>query len=141
MSSLSSVEVVQAIYEAFGRRDIAKAFALLHPDVVITQSDEVPWGGTYRGHEGAQRFFSALTKHLNSKVEMERLIRAGDHVVAIGWTQGTVNTTGATFRVPFAHVWRVANGLATDVHFHIDHPTMLPALARAAGSGSGAPAA
>lgn len=126
--ALSAPETVTAIYEAFGRRDIARIFALFSPDIEIVQSEELPWGGRYRGHEGALQFFTKLTRNLNSTVEIERLVRAGDVVIVIGWTTGNVNATGVAYRIPIAHSWAVHNGLATRVHFGIDNPTMLEAL-------------
>jgi uncharacterized protein len=125
----SSLQIVERLYAAFGRRDIACVFRLLSPDVEITQSEELPWGGTYRGHEGAREFFGKLTANLQSTLEIERTIRAGDSIAAVGWTQGTVNATGAHYRVPIVHVWDVADGLIRRAQFLIDNPAMLEAIA------------
>ena len=57
--------------------------------------------GLYRGHDGARQFFAKLGSHINSTLDVERLIDAENHVVAIGWTQGTVNATGASYRGPY----------------------------------------
>ena len=124
------MQVVQELYDAFARRDLPKVFNLLSPDIEIVQSEELPWGGLYRGHEGARQFFSRLGSYINSALDIERLIDAEDHVVAIGWTHGTVNATGASYRVPIAHVWRVRDGLVTQTQFLIDNPKMLEALRR-----------
>jgi hypothetical protein len=123
-------QTVQEVYAAFGRRDLPKVFSLLSPDIEILQSEELPWGGLYRGHDGARQFFGKLGSHINSTLDIERLISAGVYVVAIGWTQGTVNASGATYRVPIAHVWLVRDGLVTQTQFFIDHPVMLEALRR-----------
>jgi ketosteroid isomerase-like protein len=109
--NLTPTNTVTAAYEAFGRRDIPKIFALFAPDIEIIQSEELPWGGRFQGHEGARQFFSKLTAWLNSTLEIERLISSGDHVVAVGWTTGKVNASGASYRVPVAHVWKVRDGL------------------------------
>lgn len=124
----SAVETIHEIYEAFRRRDAARVFALFSPEIEIVQSEALPWGGAYRGHDGARQFFAKLTSHINSTVEIERLINAGDQISAVGWTQGTVNASGATYRVPIAHIWTVKNGMITRVQFLIDNPTMLAAL-------------
>jgi ketosteroid isomerase-like protein len=122
------VETVESLYEAFRRRDMPTIFELLSPDVEIVQSEALPWGGDYHGHDGARRFFAALGSNLRSTLTFDRLIDSGDHVVAIGRTEGTVNATGKPFRVPVAHVWHVRNGLVVRVQFYIDHPGMLKAL-------------
>jgi ketosteroid isomerase-like protein len=133
--SATALQTVQAAYEAFARRDVAKVFSLFAPDIEITQSPELPWGGVYRGHDGARQFFGKLTGSITSAVTLERFIVSGDHVIAVGWTQGTVNATGTAFRVPIAHVWKVAGGVVVQVRFYIDNPTMRAALA-----GEGTPA-
>ena len=132
--SIAPTEIVKTTYEAFGRRDIPKIFALFAADIEIVQSEELPWGGRYRGHEGAREFFGKLTALVNSTLEIERLISAGDHVVAIGWTTGKVNRTGASYRVPIAHVWKIRDGLVVAVKFLIDNPTMIAALTHGEGT-------
>lgn len=48
---------------------------------------------------------------------------AGERVVSFGHDSGTYKKTGKSFRVPFAHAWRVKDGKVThfqqytDVHF------------------------
>ena len=127
-----NADVVRRIYDALGSRDIPRVLALVAPDVDVRQSEEVPWGGAFHGHDGMLRFFATLTGTITSAVTVERFIDAGDHVVAVGRTRGTVNATGAAFEVPFAHVWTLAGGQATQVRYCIDNPTMLAALARPA---------
>ena len=126
--SATPLQIVHSAYQAFATRDAAKLLNLFSPDIEIVQSTELPWGGVFHGHDGAQQFFGTLTKHINSTLEIERWLKAGDHVVAIGWTAGTVNATGAKYRVPIAHVWKVHNGLVQRIQFLIDNPTMLTAL-------------
>ena len=123
-----NADVVRRIYDALSARDVPRALALVAADVDIRQSEEVPWGGAYHGHDGMLRFFATLTTTITSAVTVERFIDAGDHVVAVGRTRGTVNATGAPFDVPFAHVWTIAGGAATRVRYCIDNPAMLAAL-------------
>lgn len=132
----SNLQVVERLYQAFARRDIAQVFRLLSPEVEITQSAELPWGGTYRGHDGARQFFGKLGAHLESTLEVERLIRAGGSIAAVGWTQGTVIATGAKYRVPIVHVWDVADGMIVRVLFLIDNPAILETLGSGPENGS-----
>jgi ketosteroid isomerase-like protein len=125
-----SVQTIEALYEGFRLRDMGRIFSLLSPDVEIVQSDSLPWGGSYRGHEGAREFFGKLGAHLNSTLTIERFIDAGGHVAAVGWTEGTVRATGTAYRVPIVHVWKVKDGVVSGVQFLIDHPTMFVALGR-----------
>ena len=103
-------------------------FGLLSPDIEIVQSDKLPWGGNYRGHDEARRFFGQLGSHIKSTLAIERLIDSGDHVAAVGWTEGTVNATGAAYRVPIVHLWQIRDSRIVRAQFFIDHPPMLKAL-------------
>lgn len=124
----SPIAVIQELYDSFNRRDVAKALSLMSPDIEFAQSEELPWGGRYRGLEGAQQFFGKIGARINSTLDVERFISSGDAVTVVGWTQGTVNANGARYRVPIAHVWRVSEGLAVEARFYVDHPAMLEAL-------------
>jgi len=103
---------------------------LLHlaKDVEFTQSPELPWGGVYRGHEGVRRLLSAVAQYLDSRVLIERLVDAGDKVVAVGRTVGKARATQLEFDVPLVHVWTFHNGLVTRFESYIDNPTMLAVL-------------
>lgn len=127
-SARPAVEVVRGIYGAFARRDLAAALALLASDVEIVQSHEVAWGGHHRGHAGARTFFTRLGEALDSTLALERLIDAGEGVVAVGRTCGVTRASGRSYDVPFSHVWTVRDGLAVRAEFYIDNPTMLAAL-------------
>jgi uncharacterized protein len=122
------VELVQRFYDAMRRRDAATALDLMTSDIEVTQSTEVPWGGTYRGHVEVQQFIGKLRDRVTTTAHIERFIDAGDHVVAIGRTEGTVNATGQSFVVPIAHIWKVKDGRLAHGRFCIDNPTMLAAL-------------
>lgn len=125
-----NVDLVRSIYAWFDRGDLDAVFDALLPDVEILQSHEVPWGGTYQGHDGAKTFFQALTSRIRSRVTVDQFVDAGDDVVAIGRTEGAVLASSQTFSVPIAHVWTLRDGRVARVRFYIDNPTMHAALTR-----------
>src|SRR5205085_1745276 len=47
----ANVGIVARVYDALRTRNLPEAFALLHPDIEMHQASEIPWGGSYRGHE------------------------------------------------------------------------------------------
>jgi ketosteroid isomerase-like protein len=126
--SRPAIEVVEAIYQAFELRDMPAVFKLFAANIEISQSDQLPWGGTFKGHDGARRFLTGLTSRINPSLRIDRFIKCGDDVVAIGWTRGKVNATGVAYRVPIVHVWRVHDGKAARIQFFVDNPLMLAAL-------------
>lgn len=123
-----NADLVAGFYEAIGKQDIVTALALIDPSISIYQTDELPWGGTYAGTDGFAQFFGKLLDTITSKVEVEQVYEAGDHVVQIGRTRGTVNATGAEFDVAEMHLWQLRDGKAVSFRAYIDTPAMLAAL-------------
>jgi ketosteroid isomerase-like protein len=126
--SQANIELVKKLYAAFGRKDMATIAKLVAADIQITQSRELPWGGEYRGLDGLGKFFAALTAHVSSTLVFERFLDAGDHVVAIGSTRGSVVASGRKFDVPISHVWEVRDEKIVRFRPFIDNPTMLASL-------------
>ncbi len=122
-----AASVVQRLYQAMLRRDAATLLGLFAERIVLEQSPELPWGGRYEGHDGAKAFFARLGGAIRSTPVVERIVDAGDDVVAIGRTQGTTIASGEAFDVPFAHVWTIRDGLVERARFYVDDPTMLAA--------------
>ncbi|HJQ30665.1 MAG TPA: nuclear transport factor 2 family protein [Pyrinomonadaceae bacterium] len=126
--SADNVELIRRGYEAYARRDFAAVFALLHPEVEIYQTDSLPWGGTYRGHEQAREFFRRLSEQTEGGPEPAEFLAAGDDVVATGRLRGRVRANGRPFDLAIAHLWTVREGKIVRFAAYIDTPAMLAAL-------------
>jgi uncharacterized protein len=128
--SQSNIDLVRSLYEAFDRRDQTVVAATLDPEVEFRQTEQLPWGGSYKGFpEGVHPFFSKLLAHIESRVEVERMWEAGDAVVVVGRTRGRVKASGKPFDVAIAHIWKIPNGRVVRLEPHVDTPAMLKALA------------
>lgn len=123
-----NVVVVTRLYEALAATDLETILAILHEDIVFEQTDELPWGGTFSGHEGMGRFFGLLTGSISSSVTHTTLFAAGDQVVQVGRTTGTVNSNGAAFDIDEVHILTVRDGRIVRWEARIDTPAMLEAL-------------
>jgi ketosteroid isomerase-like protein len=123
-----NVALVRRYYEALEARDLDTVASLVSPEVEVFQTDELPWGGRFHGHDGMTEFFLKLLGTISSQVTIERIYAAGDDVVQIGRTAGTVNATGAEFDVAEVHTLTVQDGLITRFEARIDTPAMLDAL-------------
>jgi len=128
MLNTSNIEIVAALYDAFARRDWVVILQFTHPQIAVSQTEQLPWGGQFEGAGGLQLFFSKLLAHIDSRVEVEEYIEAGDRVVAIGRTRGRVNANGAEFDIRAVHVWTLQDSLAVRFEPYIDMPKMLAAL-------------
>lgn len=124
-----NVVLVRSFYDALAARDLDRVAQLASPDIEITQTAELPWGGVFHGHDGLGQFFLALVGTITSQVTIERIYAAGHEVVQIGRTAGTVNATSAAFDVAEVHVLTLHDGQITRFDARIDTPAMLDALA------------
>jgi len=125
--SRENVKIIQAVYDAFSRGDLQTVFSIFDPDIEFHQSQEVPWGGHYKGLTEVQEFLGKLRTAIESRVEPE-FVDAGDCVVAVGHSKGKVRATGREFNVRAVHVWTLKDGKVIRWESYIDNPKMLSAL-------------
>ena len=128
LTARPNVQVIKRLYDAFARRDVAEVMSLFDPEIEVSQSAELTYGGTYKGIPSATEFFMKLTQTITSTPALENFIDSGEHVVAIGRTTGVVNANGNAFDMPIAHVWEVQNGKVVRVGFYVHNPVMIAAL-------------
>src|SRR4029077_19917706 len=98
------------------------------PGMEVVQTPLLPWGGEFHGHDGLGEFFGQLTGAISSRVTIHNVFAAGDQVVQVGRTAGTVNATGAEFDVDEVHVLTLRDGKVVRFAATIDTPAMLDAL-------------
>jgi ketosteroid isomerase-like protein len=122
------LEKIEELYRAQQKSDVRSILMLMSPDVEIIQSDELPWGGRYTGHDGVKKFLAALTEHIDSQVQVERLIDAGEKIAVVGRTVGNALKTKLEFDIPVVHIWTFNEGQVIRFEPYIDNATMLAAL-------------
>lgn len=111
---MSSLELIQSVYDAFARGDVPAVLGALSPDVEWTEAEGFPYGGTYVGPgavlEGV--FMRLGTEWEGFSAVPDEFIDGGETVVALGKYGGTYKATGRSLRANFAHVWKVREGRA-----------------------------
>jgi uncharacterized protein len=127
---MDTVQRVVALYEAFGRGDLATIVAAMHPDIEwISNGDPalLPWGGTRRGIAEAKTFFAALAENLDFEAfEPREFLGGADFVTVIGRTRARVKRTGRLIDSEWAHVFRFAGDkLASFREFYDTHEEVL----------------
>jgi ketosteroid isomerase-like protein len=65
-ASSSGIDLLKRAYAAFNARDIPKALATMHPDVIWPNGME---GGTVHGHEGVREYWTRQWGLLDPHVE------------------------------------------------------------------------
>lgn len=130
---LSNVQLVTNLYEAYGRGDLDAIRPYLAPDLVMTQPAELPWAGRYVGPDGFFEFFGILNSHVDAKLEIGDIFDAGDTIVEVGYTTGTVRANGAPFRAREIHLATLRDGLLVRFQVLVDVDAMLAAVNAPAG--------
>lgn len=108
-----NIELIQGIYAAFGRGDVAAIQAVNTDDTVWTVigSSSYPLHRSFNGKAGIMEFFVQVAQHEDfSELAPRSFHDAGDHVFVIGHAAYTLKTTGEAVDTDFVHVWGVADG-------------------------------
>jgi ketosteroid isomerase-like protein len=110
MNAEANIEAVRAIYDAFGRQDVAAILEHLHNDVKWNAelSDEgPPWLRPRNGHDGVAEFFESLQEVEFETFRPYSFMADGPFVVALLHVELTVEETGRrVVDESEAHLWR-----------------------------------
>ncbi|HVF10697.1 MAG TPA: nuclear transport factor 2 family protein [Abditibacteriaceae bacterium] len=113
MSEQENVQVVQAIYAAFGQGDIPAVLDALTDDIDwwIDGPPEIPYAGTQHGRAEVSQNFVRLNETVAfESFAPEEFIAQGDQVVAIGSDQRRVRKTGKLIENKWAMVFTLREG-------------------------------
>lgn len=124
-----NMETVRGVYDAYETRDVDGLLASLDDEFEISQSDLLPWGGRYKGRDGMMEFIKSITTYVDSVVVVEEMFEAGDTVIVIGRSRGTVKSSGREYEVRLVDVCRLREGKLLSIDIYIDTPATLEALA------------
>ena len=85
-------------------------------DVVLHQAESLPYGGTWRGHDGMERFFAAMSQAWEEfeMVEQEFLSTSGTAVV-LTQVHARARATGRELDFPILQTIRIVDGRIADV--------------------------
>lgn len=109
-----NISLVQSIYTAFGRGDIATIVGTMAPDVVWTthgRPTDHPAMGTATGPAGVQKFFGIVADMQTPTVFSPREFHAsGDKVFVLGHYAWTMRKSGKTVASEWVHVFTIKDG-------------------------------
>jgi len=113
MSEQANVRLVQEIYDAFRRGDIAAVLNAIDGDADLEFEGPgvIPWAGRWHGREGWTKFFQTLGANADEiTLDMKPFAAQGDHVVSVGRYRARVRQTGRRIDSPLVHLWTIRNG-------------------------------
>ena len=114
-------QLVQSMYDAFGRGDIPTILGALDDGVVWTAPEALPHGGTFKGPDEVGRFFAGIDAAWQDvRVAPEALGELGeDHVAVVARVSGN-RRGGDSVGWGAVHVWQVRDGRVTSFREYTD---------------------
>ena len=124
-------KLIADLYAAFARGDIAFILDRLSAEVRFAHSDspEMPYGGTYEGKGGVEKFFTAIDGAVEVKgFEPKSYLSSGDEVMTTGVWSGLSRATGKSFTTQWAMRFFVKDGQVSYAHIFEDTAVTAAAL-------------
>jgi uncharacterized protein len=126
-----NVEVIRAIYTAFGKGDVAGVLARVAEqtrwDFEVGPS-KVPWHAPVTKKDEVPRFLAAFGENVElAAFEPREFIHSGDHVVAHIHISYTVRRTGKAVDMAQLHWWTIREGKVTRLRHFEDTGAVLAA--------------
>lgn len=113
----ANTKLVQSLYAAFGRGDIATIIAALAPDVAwesVGRPSDFPALGARKGQAAVQEFFKIVGDQLSfTEFSPKEFYAVDDKVFALGHYAMTVKATGRVNASDWAHIFTIRNGKVT----------------------------
>lgn len=138
MTDNNSKDIVRRFLGAAQQGDMATVASLLHPEARVIEADSLPFGGVASGFEG----FTALVRQVfttfaNTAVTINEYIAEGNTVVVLATMSGQSKASGEAFSMTISEIWRVQDGLITEIKpFYHDTQRINALAAGATNSGS-----
>ena len=112
--SNANVSLIQSLYAAFGRGDIATIVNGLAADVDWTvngRSKDYPLLGNWKGPAGVQKFFQGVAEYGEAiEFSPKEFFASEDRVCVLGHYAWTIRKTGRKVASDWVHIFTVHNG-------------------------------
>ena len=97
------------------------SFQILAPyfdrDVVLHQAEGLPYSGTWRGHEGLERFFLAMSQTWEAfDMVDQQLLATGETAVVLTHVRARARDTGTELEFPILQTLSVRDGRIAEIH-------------------------
>ena len=132
MNDQTNVQVIQQLYDAFGRRDIEAILDLQAENTewsVAGPADRIPWAAPRRGREGVADFLKVLSASLKAEsFSALDFFAQADKVVVLGHQKGKAIASGKPYEIDLVHVWTLSEAKITKLRVYYDTAHIIDAL-------------
>jgi ketosteroid isomerase-like protein len=137
METSDNVRVVQEIYEALGRGDVAEVLARMKEDArwdFNVGASDVPWHAPATGPTEIQKFLGGFMENVTlTAFEPRRFIASGEDVVVDVHLAYTIKRTGKLVDLEQLHWWSLAASRVTRLRHFEDTAQVISAWNDGAG--------
>jgi ketosteroid isomerase-like protein len=128
----TNLEIVKGGFDAFNSGGIDAVLPIFHPEFQATTPPELAAEPqTYRGHEGARRWFDSFAEVMDEiRWEPRSFSEAGDRVIVEFTLRARGKRTGLDFGQEAVMVWELRDGKAIGLELY---PTLEEARAAVSG--------
>lgn len=114
MNEQENVRIMKEAYDAFSQGDMPKVFSMLADDaeyISVGPSDQIPWAGTYQGHDQIGQFFTRLGEALEFQAfSAQEYIAQGDKLAVLLHGRYKARSTGKEFETNPQHIVTLREG-------------------------------
>jgi uncharacterized protein len=113
-----NTDLMQRGYEAFAQGDMETIRSIWTDDFEWqgTDYEPLPGSGLIRGPDAVFQMFGELGQYWDEfRVVPDEFVEQGDTVVVLGHNEARAKSGGEQIKIPFVHVWRMADGKARRV--------------------------
>jgi ketosteroid isomerase-like protein len=111
---MTARSVIKRHYDAGAKGDVPGMFADFAPDAEWIERT-LPAPGVFVGADAVlQNVFAAIgATYEDFRFTLDQLVGQDDVIIALGWYEGRVRSTGRVIKLRASHVWTVYNGTIT----------------------------
>ena len=122
---MSNVQLVQDLYDAFGRGDIPTVLGAMDPDIEWYEAEGNPYKPDGKAWHGPDAVLNNLFMKLGTEfdgftVHPGEFHDAGSVVVVEARYTGTYKQTGKSLDAQVCHVWKIRDGKLTSFQQYVD---------------------
>jgi uncharacterized protein len=131
MSEKTNLDIMNEAYAAFASGDIPAILAMYDPKAELESAGPqgIPWAGSYRGPEGAKKYFAAIDAAADVEAfEPHAFLAQGDRVVVLGVETIRSKRTGRSYETHWVHAFTLAAGKITRFREYCDTATAAAAF-------------
>jgi ketosteroid isomerase-like protein len=89
----ANVEAIKRFFDGISNKDVEAVLSFYDADCEFTAPEPLPWGGTYRGHDGIKELFATFMPYWKEIEEYaERIVSSGDDLMAVVRQRGVTRT-------------------------------------------------